>query len=90
MHDAITIGDYCYRNKHEPMLYDHFDGQYLCGVILNPSVMKALILILCCLTLALVFTVIEKLRVLKSWNKIKSDDPQHLKDSLKEYSERID
>ena len=90
MHDAITIGDYCYRNKHEPMLYDHFDGQYLCGVILNPSVMKALILILCCLTLALVFTVIEKLRVLKSWNKIKLDDPQHLKDSLKEYSERID
>lgn len=90
MHDAITIGDYCYRNKHEPMLYDHFDGQYLCGVILNPSVMKALILILCCLTLALVFTVIEKLRVLKSWNRIKSDDPQHLKDSLKEYSERID
>ena len=72
------------------MLYDHFDGQYLCGVILNPSVMKALILILCCLTLALVFTVIEKLRVLKSWNKIKLDDPQHLKDSLKEYSERID
>lgn len=52
--------------------------------------MKALILILCCLTLALVFTVIEKLRVLKSWNRIKSDDPQHLKDSLKEYSERID
>ena len=21
MHDAITIGDYCYRNKHEPMLF---------------------------------------------------------------------
>ena len=90
MHDAITIGDYCYRNKHEPMLYDHFDGQYLCGVILNPSVMKALILILCCLTLALVFTVIEKLRVLKSWNKIKSDDPQHLTDSLKEYCDKMD
>ena len=32
MHDAITIGDYCYRNKHEPMLLLHFDGRYLCGV----------------------------------------------------------
>ena len=60
------------------------------ALILNPSVMKALILILCCLTLALVFTVIEKLRVLKSWNKIKSDDPQHLKDSLKEYCDKMD
>lgn len=52
--------------------------------------MKALILILCCLTLALVFTVIEKLRVLKSWNRIKSDDPQHLKDSLEEYCDKMD
>ena len=52
--------------------------------------MKALILILCCLTLALVFTVIEKLRVLKSWNRIKSDDPLHLKDSLKEYCDKMD
>lgn len=52
--------------------------------------MKALILILCCLTLALVFTVIEKLRVLKSWNKIKLDDPQHLTDSLKEYCDKMD
>ena len=60
------------------------------ALILNPSVMKALILILCCLTLALVLTVIEKLRVLKSWNKIKSDDPQHLTDSLKEYCDKMD
>jgi len=60
------------------------------ALILNHKGMKALILILCCLTLALVFTVIEKLRVLKSWNKIKSDDPQHLKDSLKEYCDKID
>ena len=51
--------------------------------------MKALTLILCCLTLALVFTVIEKLRVLKSKNKIKSDDPQHMKDSLKEYCDKM-
>ena len=52
--------------------------------------MKAFILILCCLTLALVFTVIEKLRVLKSWNRIKSDDLQHLTDSLKEYCDKMD
>ena len=52
--------------------------------------MKTLIIIACCLALALVFTVIEKLRVLKSWTRIKSDNPQHLKDSLKEYCDKMD
>ena len=60
------------------------------ALILNPSVMKALILILCCLALALVLSAIEKLRVLKIIDKIKQHDPQHLKESLREYSERID
>jgi Mg2+/citrate symporter len=60
------------------------------ALILNPSVMKALILILCCLALALVLSAIEKLRVLKISDKIKQHDPQQLKESLREYSERID
>ena len=60
------------------------------ALILNPSVMKALILILCCLALALVLSAIEKLRVLKISDKIKQYDPQQLKESLREYSERID
>ena len=60
------------------------------ALILNPSVMKALILILCCLALALVLSAIEKLRVLKISDKIKQHDPQQLKESLREYRERID
>ena len=52
--------------------------------------MKALILILCCLALALVLSAIEKLRVLKMSDKIKQHDPQQLKESLREYSERMD
>jgi len=60
------------------------------ALILNPSVMKALILILCCLALVLVLFAIKKLRVLKIIDKIKQHDPQHLKESLREYSERID
>jgi len=52
--------------------------------------MKALIIILCCLALALVLSSVEKLRELKNNDKIKLDDPQQLKDSLKDYSDQID
>lgn len=51
--------------------------------------MKALIIILCCLALALVLSAIEKLRVLKK-KRIILDDPEKLKDSLKDYRDMID
>lgn len=52
--------------------------------------MKALIIILCCLALALVLSAIEKLRVLKKRDKIILNDPEQLKDSLEYYRDQID
>ena len=51
--------------------------------------MKALIIIVCCLALAFVFSAIERLRVFICRDKIKLDDPENLKDSLKEYRDMI-
>ena len=36
MHDAITIGDYCYRNKHEPMLFMLWIDDTFATLILKP------------------------------------------------------
>ncbi len=53
--------------------------------------MKALIIILACLTLALVFTVVEKLRCLKHESTvIPLDDPDELKKALRKYHDLED
>ena len=58
--------------------------------LLNHRDMKALIIIACCLALAFVLSAMERLRVFISRDKIKLDDPENLKDSLKEYRDMID
>lgn len=53
--------------------------------------MKALIIIVCCVALALILTAAEKIRLLKQQKtQLQLDDPEKLQEQLKRYRDLID